>query len=92
MMAMTSPVFAGLLRQPQFFGVDYQYAVLSGMLSVLAFLNLSSFGILLFFPLHALGWLFCRMDPHIFPLLMIRARLGRIKNFRIWGVQTYEPS
>ena len=91
-MATTSPVFAGLLRQPQFFGVDYNYAVLSGMVSVLAFLNLSSWGILLFLPLHGLGWLFCRVDPHIFPLLIRRARIGRIKNFRIWRVQTYEPS
>ena len=88
---MVSPVFKGLLRQPQFLGVDYNYCVLNGMLSILAFLDLSSWGILLFFPLHGLGWLFCRMDPHIFSLLKVRARIGVIKNYRIWGVQTYEP-
>jgi type IV secretory pathway VirB3-like protein len=86
-----SPVFTGLLRQPQFFGVDYNYCVLSGMLSILAFLDLSSWGIFLFLPLHILGWLFCQMDPHIFSLLKVRARIGVIKNYRIWGVQTYEP-
>ena len=86
-----SPVFNGLLRQPQFLGVDYTYCVLSGMISILAFLDLSSWGVLLFIPLHILGWIFCRMDPHIFSLLKVRARIGVVKNYRLWGVQTYEP-
>jgi type IV secretion system protein VirB3 len=91
-MSSYSPVFLGLLREPQFFGVDYHYAVLSLTVSVLAFLNLSSWGMLLFFPLHVLGWLLCRVDPHIFPLMRCRARLGRIKNIQFWGVQSYDPS
>jgi type IV secretion system protein VirB3 len=85
------PVFKGLLRQPQFFGVDYNYALLNGMLSVLMFLDLNSWGILLFLPLHGLGWLLCRRDPHIFSLLRVRAKIGGVRNLRVWGVQAYEP-
>ncbi len=90
-MAQTSTVFTGLLRQPQFLGVDYNAGVLIGMVSILAFLNVSAWGLLIGLPLHGFAWILCRIDPHIFALLMRRARIGQIKNFRIWGVQTYEP-
>ena len=87
-----SPVFKGLTRQPTFFGVDYNYCLISGMFCLLAFIDLSSFlGLLLFFPLHLIGWVLCQIDPHIFKLLMIRAQIGRVKNFRLWGCQTYSP-
>jgi len=87
-----SPVFKGLTRQPKFLGVDYDYSVFCAMVSILIFIDFSAWGMVLFPPLHFLGWVLCRRDPHIFRLLMIRAKIGKIKNRRIWGLQSYEQN
>lgn len=87
----TSPVFRALTKPAMILGVLYDYFYLSGLLSLLVFIfsgNLLAW--LVFLPLHLVGVLLCRLDPHIFTLLSVRASIGCNKNKNLWGHQSYE--
>jgi len=86
-----SPVFKALSKPTTLMGVDYDYFFLSGLLVMLVFIVTDNFlALLLFFPLHLLGWLLCHIDPHIFRLLSVRATIGTVKNKSLWRCQSYE--
>lgn len=89
----TSPVFNALSKPALIMGVDYDYFFISGILVMLVFIysdNLLAF--LLFFPLHLIGWVLAKIDPHIFRLLSVRATLGVVKNKSLWRCQSYEAN
>ncbi len=89
---LCSPIFKGLTRQATLFGVDYHYVVFSGMGVFLLFINLHSLSaLLLMLPLHGVGWILCKIDPHIFSILAVKARIGIVRNKSIWRCQSYAP-
>jgi type IV secretion system protein VirB3 len=86
-----SIVFKALSKPATIMGVDYDYFFISGLIVMLVFIyadNLLAF--LLFFPLHLVGWILCKIDPHIFKLLSVRASVGAVKNKSLWRCQSYE--
>jgi len=86
-----SPIFKALSRPAMIMGVDYDYFFISGLIVMLVFIystNLLAFT--LFFPLHLVGWILCRIDPHIFKLISTRAAVGIVKNKGLWKCQSYE--
>ncbi len=86
-----SMLFKGLTRMPTLWGVDYNYVLLTCMSIMLIFINTKSFlCLLLFIPMHLIGWLLCQIDPHIFKLLSVRATIGSTKNRSLWNCQSYE--
>lgn len=88
---VTSPLFKALTKPAMILGVLYDYFYLSGLLSLLVFIfsgNLLAW--LVFLPLHLAGMVLCRIDPHIFNLLSVRASIGINHNKHIWGHQSYE--
>jgi len=88
---LISPVFKGLTRNAQLLGVDYHYVIFSGISVFLLFINLNSFlMLLLMIPLHFLGWILCQMDPHIFKILQVKAKIGVVRNRSLWRCQSYE--
>lgn len=88
----TSIVFKALLRSPTFFGVDYDYFLITLGAVVIIFIYANSFmSLLLYLPLHAIGFLLQLTDPHIFKLLSVRSAIGTIKNKALWKCQSYEP-
>lgn len=88
-----SPVFKALSRPAMMMGVDYDYILISGMIVMLAFIYTGNFlAFTLYFPLHLLGWILCRIDPFIFRLISARATVGAVKNKGLWQCQSYEPN
>ena len=86
-----APVFNALTRHAKFMGVDYDYFLISGLVVIIAFINSGNFlAFLLFFPLHLVGWILCKIDPHIFKLLSVKATIGTIRNKSLWHCQSYE--
>lgn len=86
-----SIVFRALTKPATFLGVDYDYFLISGLLVALIFIYVDNFFVLLlFFPLHLVGLILCRMDPHIFRLISTRASIGAVKNKSLWQCQSYE--
>lgn len=86
-----APVFNALTRNAKFMGVDYDYFLISGLAVVLVFINSGNFlAFLLFFPLHLIGWILCKIDPHIFKLLSVKSSIGTIRNKSLWRCQSYE--
>lgn len=86
-----APVFNALSRQAKFMGVDYDYFLMSGLLVILVFINSGNiFSFFLFLPLYLVGWILCKIDPHIFKLLSVRASIGTIRNKSLWRCQSYE--
>jgi type IV secretion system protein VirB3 len=87
-----STIFAGLTRPPMIMGVTVDYLSVCFMLSVIFFILSNSFEYLLvYIPLHCLGWLACKLDHHIFRLFSKKLQCQNVPNKRLWGCQTYEP-
>ncbi len=87
-----SPVFVGLTRPLMWMGITIEYLSICFMVSVSAFILMNSFCYLfVYFPLHALGWLACQVDHHIFKLINKRWECMTVPNRSIWGCQSYDP-
>lgn len=86
-----SPLFKGLTKPHRLMGIDYDYFIVISLISVLAFILSNHFLLgFIFAPLHLLGLILGRIDPHIFRLLSIRALLGSTKHKAIFNCQYYE--
>ncbi len=86
-----SIVFKALTRPPTLFGVDYDYALVEGMVVFLAFINTHNFlAFILIIPFHLIGYVLCKIDTHIFRIISVRASIGAVKNKKLWGCQSYE--
>ena len=86
-----SLVFRALTKPPMFMGVDYDYFYIEGLVVMLVFIYSDNFlSMLLFLPLHFVGFILCKLDPHIFKLLSVRASIGAVKNKSLWHCQTYD--
>lgn len=84
--------FKALSRPATIQGVDYDYFLIMLVSVVLAFIYTNNFlAFLLAAPLYLIGFVLCKIDPHIFRLLSVRASIGVVKNKRLWHCQSYAP-
>lgn len=86
-------VFVALTRPQMFAGVTYTFFVANGILAAELFLIFKSMwaigGALL---IHLIGVLLCLREPRFFDLWIMRvSRCPRVKNFTVWGCNSYQP-
>ena len=87
-----SPIFTGLTRPPMFLGVTLDYIGVSFIIALCVVMLLDNpLYIVLYLPLHIMGWFACKIDHNIFRLLMKRADCAYQPNKRLWGCNSYEP-
>ena len=86
-------LFVGLTRPQMFAGVTYSLFVANVVVATELFLIFKSAwvvgGALAF---HGIGMLLCLKEPRVFDLWLARvSRCPRIKNYRVWGCNSYRP-
>jgi type IV secretion system protein VirB3 len=86
-------LFVALTRPQMLLGVNYAYAIANAILTTELFLIFKSPSVLLVAVLlHAIGWVACLRDPHIFNLWLVKLRrCPRVRNHRIWRCNSYRP-
>jgi type IV secretion system protein VirB3 len=86
-------VFVALTRPQMFAGVTYSYFVANLVVSTELFLIFRSPWVLVAAAVvHIAGVLLCLKEPRIFDLWLARAaNCPRIKNYRVWGCNSYRP-
>lgn len=74
----SDPLFQGLTRPTMILGVSYMYFVINAAVSLICFINMQSFMILLFVApvVHLIGYLICLKEPRAIELLMMKASKG----------------
>lgn len=74
----SDPLFQGLTRPTMILGVSYMYFVINAAISLICFINLQSFTILLMVAptVHLIGYLICLKEPRAIELLLIKASKG----------------
>lgn len=87
-----SPLFLGLTRPPMLLGVTIDYLCVALIIAMSIFILTGQFKALcLYFPLYLLGWVACQIDARLFSIMTKKASVGRARNYRYWGCQSYEP-
>ena len=88
-----STVFVALTRPQMFAGVTYSYFVFNAILAAELFLIFKSFWALAIAALvHGVGMVACLREPRFFDLWLARvSRCPRVKNYRLWGCNSYRP-
>ena len=86
-------LFVGLTRPQMFAGVTYSLFVANVVIATELFLVFKSpWVIAAALLLHGAGMLLCLKEPRIFDLWLARvSKCPRIKNYRIWGCNSYRP-
>lgn len=86
-------VFVALTRPQMFAGVTYIYFVANAVIATELFLIFgSAWVILAALCIHGAGVLLCLKEPRFFDLWLARvSRCPRIRNYRIWGCNSYRP-
>ena len=86
-------LFVALTRPQMFAGVTYSFFVANLIIATELFLIFRSAWVLgAAVLIHLAGVLLCLKEPRIFDLWLARmANCPRIKNFRIWGCNSYRP-
>ncbi|MBU0455994.1 MAG: VirB3 family type IV secretion system protein [Pseudomonadota bacterium] len=86
-----NPVFSGLTRPPMMMGITMDYLSLCILFVISLFILLNSLTyLLIYLPLHAIGWLACKVDPNIFRILLKRIEFTNVPNKKWWRCQSYE--
>ena len=88
-----STLFVALARPQMFAGVTYTYFVFNVVLAAELFLIFKSFwAIAVAGIVHVIGMLACLREPRFFDLWVSRvSRCPRVKNYRLWGCNSYRP-
>ena len=91
----SDPLFQGLTRPTMILGVSYMYFVINAMISMVTFINMQSFKILLIVAptIHLLGYLICAKEPRAIELLILKVNKGfRCLNRGFHGyTNSYDP-
>ncbi|MCB1827843.1 MAG: VirB3 family type IV secretion system protein [Coxiellaceae bacterium] len=88
-----SPVYLALTRPAMMIGVTVECLSICFMFAISAFILTNSFRyLLLYFPLHGIGWIACKIDHHIFRLFSKRWECQPVPNKSLWGCQSYDAS
>jgi type IV secretion system protein VirB3 len=86
-------LFVGLTRPQMFAGVTYSFFVANVVIATELFLIFKSLWVIgVALLLHGIGVLLCLKEPRIFDLWLARvSKCPRIKNYRVWGCNSYRP-
>lgn len=86
-------VFLALTRPQMFAGVTYNWFVVNMVVSLEFFLIFKSFWVIaLALFVHLVGVIGCLREPRFFDLWLVRVRnCPRVRNYRIWGCNSYRP-
>ena len=87
----THPVYQALTRPPMFLGITLDYLLCCAAITVCLFISSNSAWYLLaYLPFHCVGWIGCRIDSNFFRVISKKTLCHRVKNFPVWGCQSYE--
>jgi len=88
-----TPVFKALTQPQMFAGVTFSFFIINAVVTTEAFLisrSFWSFGVAGL--VHAVGYLACLREPRVFDLWLTKvSRCSRIKNWRYWRCNSYQP-
>jgi type IV secretion system protein VirB3 len=86
-------VFLALTRPQMFAGVTYRYFVINAIASAEFFLIFKSFWVIaVALLIHLVGVVACLREPRFVDLWLTRvARCPRVKNYKLWGCNSYRP-
>ena len=86
-------LFVGLTRPQMFAGVTYSLFVTNVVIATELFLIFKSIWVIaVALLLHAIAVLACLKEPRFFDLWLARvSKCPRIKNFTVWGCNSYRP-
>ena len=89
----SDPLFVGLTRPPMLFGVSYTFALMNGLISMIAYIATTDFRyMVMMFPIHAIGYYICSKEPLFIELFKIKAdKCSRCTNRLYHGANTYDP-
>ena len=91
----SDPLFQGLTRPTMILGVSYMYFVINAIISMITFINLQSFKILLIVAptVHLVGYLICLKEPRAIELFILKINKGfRCLNRAFHGyTNSYDP-
>ena len=87
------PLHRALTRPQMFAGVTYNFFVINAAVTTELFLMTKSFWALpAALLIHVAGYLACLREPRVFDLWLTKvSRCPRVKNWRRWGCNSYEP-
>lgn len=87
----TDPLFIGLTRPTLIFGVSTSYAMLNMMVSVVYFINTSSFYIVLIAGIiHLVGYILCFKEPKFMELYLNKlSSFNNCTNKSYYGANSY---
>lgn len=86
------PIYAGMTRPPMFLGITLYYLMLTTFITVVGFMMTNSAQFLiLYIPLHIIGWIGCKLDANFFRVMMKKTLCTPVRNKSFWGCQSYEP-
>ena len=81
----SDPLFLGLTRPTLIFGVSIQFAMINMMLSLMIFIQTSSFIIIpIAFVMHGVGYILCFKEPRFVELY-----LNKVQNFNVCYNKNY---
>lgn len=85
--------FVALTRPQMFAGVTYSFFVANVVIATELFLVFKSIWVLgAALLLHGTGVLLCLKEPRFFDLWLARvSKCPRIRNYRVWGCNSYRP-
>jgi type IV secretion system protein VirB3 len=86
-------VFVALTRPQMFAGVTYSLFVANIVVATELFLIFKSIWVIaVALCLHGIAMLLCLKEPRVFDLWLARvSKCPRIKNYRVWGCNSYRP-
>ncbi len=91
----SDPLFQGLTRPTMIFGVSFMFFVLNGMISMVCFINLQDFKIILLIApsIHLLGYIICLKEPRAVEMFIVKLQKGyKCLNRPFHGYQnSYDP-
>ncbi|MDX2074550.1 MAG: VirB3 family type IV secretion system protein [Alphaproteobacteria bacterium] len=91
----SDPLFQGLTRPTMILGVSYMYFVINAIVSMITFINLQSFKIILIVTptVHLVGYLICLKEPRAIELFILKVNKGfRCLNRGFHGyTNSYDP-
>lgn len=90
--AYDNTLFLALTRPSMIMGVTMDAFFINIIVAFCIFiLSKNVFFLLIWVPLHVICLLLCRMDKHIFSLLLGSVRLKKAANKKLWKGVSYEP-
>lgn len=86
------PIFAGMTRPPMFLGITVDYLMATALITIMLFMMTNSAKcLIMYIPLHIIGWIGCKFDPNFFRVFLKKSHCLPVANKSLWGSQSYEP-